>query len=111
MAVHHMGTYMIRLVASSMFAAALVAESAVAQTTPAFKMSGAATREEILDHTLSAYRGRSARRENPQLLGSVTCGYQGWFTCPGDGSDRGWHHWGKGGDFMPGACTIDLWPD
>ena len=39
------------------------------------------------------------------------CGYQGWFSCPGDGSGRGWHHWQKRGAFRPGSCTIDLWPD
>ena len=43
------------------------------------------------------------------------CGYQGWFTCPGDGTQKGWCHWGntvKGNyTFEPGACSIDLWPD
>jgi len=45
------------------------------------------------------------------LNGKVMCGYQGWFTCPGDGAGRGWFHWGKGRSFEPGRCTIDLWPD
>lgn len=45
------------------------------------------------------------------LIGKVMCGYQGWFTAPGDGSQRGWTHYGRGRRFEPGACTIDLWPD
>ena len=45
------------------------------------------------------------------MNGKVMCGYQGWFTCEGDGAGRGWFHWGKRGEFKPGACTIDLWPD
>ena len=45
------------------------------------------------------------------LTGKVMCGYQGWFTAPGDGSGRGWTHYGRRGRFEPGYCTIDLWPD
>lgn len=44
--------------------------------------------------------------------GLAMAGYQGWFSCPGDGADRGWYHyWGKDGQFYPGNCSIDLWPD
>jgi hypothetical protein len=45
------------------------------------------------------------------LIGTVMCGYQGWFNCPGDGTTRGWVHWGQGGNFSPTECTVDLWPD
>ena len=38
-------------------------------------------------------------------------GYQGWFRAPGDGSGLGFHHYGRGRKFEPGACTVDLWPD
>lgn len=45
------------------------------------------------------------------LTGKVMCGYQGWFAAEGDGSGRGWVHYGRGREFGPGHCTIDLWPD
>lgn len=45
------------------------------------------------------------------LSGKVLCGYQGWFTAPGDGSGRGWRHYSVRGEFKPGFCGIDLWPD
>ena len=45
------------------------------------------------------------------LTGKLVTGYQGWFTAEGDGSGRGWFHYGRGGEFRPGRCSIDLWPD
>jgi len=45
------------------------------------------------------------------LTGKLMCGYQGWFTTPGDGSGRGWSHYSARGRFKPGSCAIDLWPD
>ena len=61
---------------------------------------------------MHAYEGSSVVDVDASTLhGKVMCGYQGWFTCPGDGSGRGWYHWRKGRRFEPGACTIDLWPD
>ncbi|MDR2057075.1 MAG: GDSL-type esterase/lipase family protein [Dysgonamonadaceae bacterium] len=44
--------------------------------------------------------------------GLVMAGYQGWFSCPGDGADRGWYHYlGRDGSFRPGSCKVDMWPD
>ena len=45
------------------------------------------------------------------LTGKVICGYQGWFAVPSDTINRGWYHYQKSGKFMPGQCSIDLWPD
>ncbi len=42
--------------------------------------------------------------------GKLMCGYQGWFLAKGDGSGAGWVHFGPG-EFRPGRCTVDLWPD
>ena len=43
----------------------------------------------------------------------VMCGYQGWFTCEGDGAETGWKHWAaiRKKPFAPGNVTVDLWPD
>lgn len=47
------------------------------------------------------------------LTGKVMAGYQGWFTCEGDGAGLGWTHWSKDRKVVPGPETIrvDLWPD
>lgn len=38
-------------------------------------------------------------------------GYQGWFSCPNDASNRGWFHWFK--NEIPDASNfrVDMWPD
>jgi len=43
----------------------------------------------------------------------VMCGYQGWFTCPGDGSNIGWGHWSNGGPLTTatGSVHVEYWPD
>jgi hypothetical protein len=61
---------------------------------------------------LHPYDGPSARGiDRSTLTGKVMCGYQGWFTTPKDGSGRGWRHYPVKGQFKPGFCGIDLWPD
>lgn len=61
---------------------------------------------------LQPYAGQPrAGVDTTTLTGKVMCGYQGWFNTPDDGANLGWRHWGKGGKFEPGACSIDLWPD
>lgn len=68
-------------------------------------------RQQVIDATLKPYDGTSVKGvDTSTMTGKVLTGYQGWFTCPGDGSARGWFHWGKG-VFEPGNCKIDLWPD
>lgn len=51
--------------------------------------------------------------DSTTLVGKVMCGYQGWFSCPGDGSGLGWTHWARSSrrPFGPGNATVDLWPD
>ncbi len=39
----------------------------------------------------------------------VLLGYQGWFTCPGDGTNR-WTHWSRGVP-APDTLTVEMYPD
>jgi len=74
-------------------------------------LGASAGREEVVAR-MRPYEGPSVRGVDPRTLdGKVMCGYQGWFTAPGDGSGRGWSHYGRQGRFDPDHCTIDLWPD
>jgi hypothetical protein len=42
------------------------------------------------------------------LAGKMLFGYQGWFACPGDGSQLNeWEHWLQGGS----GFQVDFWPD
>jgi hypothetical protein len=69
------------------------------------------TREEVLAE-LRTYDGRSIAGVDPSTLtGKVVAGYQGWFTTETDGAELGWKHYGRRGEFRPGRCNIDLWPD
>ncbi len=72
----------------------------------------APSREQIVAQTMQPYSGPSAPGVDASTLtGKVMCGYQGWHAAEGDGLGRGWYHWEKGGQFKPGRCTIDFWPD
>ena len=45
------------------------------------------------------------------LTDKVIFGYQGWFGCPGDGSQvDDWFHWYRGPASI-GNLTVDYWPD
>jgi hypothetical protein len=69
------------------------------------------TRAEVIA-AMRPYDGPSTPGvDRTTLMGKVVCGYQGWFTTPGDSSGRGWRHYSASGPFKPGAAGIDLWPD
>jgi hypothetical protein len=52
------------------------------------------------------------RVDSSTLTGKVMCGYQGWFSAEGDGGNRGYNHWTRGGARpAPGNIRVDLWPD
>ena len=40
-------------------------------------------------------------------------GFQGWFSCPSDGTGAGWSHWYRGGSDISksSSLAIDNWPD
>ena len=49
---------------------------------------------------------------NYSLVGKIMCGYQGWFACPGDGSNRNWVHWSTSSSaFDYTHVKVDMWPD
>ena len=54
---------------------------------------------------------RSRAFDRTTLTGKVVAGYQGWFNTPGDGAGLGWKHYARRGEFRPGRCTIDFWPE
>jgi hypothetical protein len=69
------------------------------------------TRDEILA-AMRPYDGPTTSGVDcSSLTGKVMAGYQGWFTALGDGSEMGWRHYPRLGQFRPGMCNIDLWPD
>ncbi|MFT5470651.1 MAG: hypothetical protein ACI8UO_005781 [Verrucomicrobiales bacterium] len=66
----------------------------------------------ILSFFLAA-AGAEPPVDTSTLKGKVMVGYQGWFTCEGDGAELGWIHWARNRSkpFGPGNVTVDLWPD
>jgi hypothetical protein len=59
---------------------------------------------------LGGARLQADDRVDPSTLdGKVLIGYQGWFTCPEDGSGR-WTHWSRGTP-APETLTVEMYPD
>lgn len=96
----------IRMTAISATVAALWCAAAAGGASPA-----RITRDQAIAR-MKPYTGPSVRGVDASTLtGKVMCGYQGWFGTPGDGTGRGWVHYGAGRRLEPGRCTFDLWPD
>jgi hypothetical protein len=53
----------------------------------------------------------SAEVDATSLTGKHLFGYQGWFSCPGDGGANRWVHWFKANSATAPNATFDLWPD
>ena len=74
-----------------------------------------AARNVTMDEAYSVLQPAEATQSkvrNPSgIKGRVLTGYQGWFRTPGDGSGMGFYHYEKRGEFKPGHCSIDIWPD
>ena len=69
------------------------------------------TKDEVVA-AMRPYDGPTAKGvDRTTLTGKIMAGYQGWFTTPGDGSGQGWGHYANHGEFRPGCCKFDLWPD
>ena len=46
------------------------------------------------------------------VVGKLVVGYQGWFSCAGDGSPiNNWVHWRNSAAPAPGNQSFELWPD
>lgn len=59
---------------------------------------------------LALFLCTAAYAVDPSTLDNkVLIGYQGWFTCPTDGSQR-WTHWSRGVP-APDTLTVELYPD
>lgn len=63
--------------------------------------------------SLLAHAGEPANSVDATTLkGKVLCGYQGWFRCPGDGTENGWLHWSRDRNrISPATVTFEMWPD
>ena len=66
----------------------------------------------VLLNSVSAFAGtkHSPSSRFPSYEGRIMCGNQGRFRADGDGSGRGWVHYGRGG-CGTNTATVDLWPD
>lgn len=65
----------------------------------------------------STNAGKTLKRANPSTIqDKFLVGYQGWFTCPGDGppldpNHHGWLHWFNCPIPDGGRPNTDIWPD
>ena len=71
------------------------------------------TMDEIQDITFVAPNAKMLKTDVHMntLVGKVMCGYQGWFTAVGDGTEIPWRHYAWKDGFKPGSVSVDFWPD
>src|SRR6185295_3942614 len=68
----------------------------------------------VQEDPLQPYAGPTERGVDASTLDrKLMVGYQGWFSCEGDGGNRGWSHWTKNRSkpFSAANAKVDLWPD
>ncbi len=77
----------------------------------------------ILNFLIAAFLSNTSFAQAPadpsSIIGKVVCGYQGWFTCTGDGSPiNRWTHWSPTNPPQAGVApnpnpnlTFDVYPD
>ena len=89
--------YCLTIIVVSGFALFVNVNFAGAATAEEFKL----TRQQVIEKTMKPYNGPSVKGvDTTTLTGKVMCGYQGSFTCPGDGSEQGWGGWEKTANLM-----------
>lgn len=64
---------------------------------------------------MSSYHTDGDREDPSTIQGKFMVGYQGWFTCAGDGPDiqpghHGWRHWIDKPLKDGGRITFEMWP-
>ncbi|MDO8586416.1 MAG: glycoside hydrolase family 71/99-like protein [Armatimonadota bacterium] len=66
-----------------------------------------------LSPELAPYKGPSRNDVDATTLkGKVMCGYQGWFSTPGDGPANRYIHWSMNAEkVLANSVTVDYWPD
>jgi hypothetical protein len=62
---------------------------------------------------LAPYKGKSRNDVDATTIkGKVLCGYQGWFSTPGDGRANHYVHWSINAEKLRAdTVTVDYWPD
>jgi hypothetical protein len=77
-----------------------------------FSLFASTSLKELNEALLVPYAGET-RWDKPSegFAGLVFTGYQGWFTCEGDGSGKDWVHYGKSYFANGLAAGIEVWPD
>ena len=65
----------------------------------------------ILKHTIRVEGNAPKQISTTSLSRKIMAGYQGWFSCPGDGSPLNrWVHWFRTQSPVASDATFDMWP-